>query len=349
MTPTQTPLRRAHVVAPVAIAVAAAGLIGLRYGAQGAGNVYTDTARAFYLEDPVLGWTLTHERWLWLGLDALGLVLTLGLGTLAMAWLSGLLARKHRAGALGRSPVRLALTSFWIGAALCAVTPALPLAAFASGLPPAEARAHLPTAARPTLPAPDEPALAQRWSHLPAGRYEVLPHPEANAVVARLTAGGETFEARFSPVTGAATLAPHDLSATTVAFTVPAASVDTGIPLRSSHARDDLRANDHPSIVLTTERLARVAPDGPDAIRFEGDATVTLMGAKLTLPIRGTVRRLDADARNALGVSTAEALLVTASLELSLDRTPLGADAFDRPEAPLSIRLLLAPAPAAPR
>src|SRR5690606_36238206 len=50
-------------------AVVATGLAAMRWLAQGAGNVYTDLGRRFYVADPDLGWRAVEERTLFLGLD----------------------------------------------------------------------------------------------------------------------------------------------------------------------------------------------------------------------------------------------------------------------------------------
>ncbi|PKN58818.1 MAG: hypothetical protein CVU56_03905 [Deltaproteobacteria bacterium HGW-Deltaproteobacteria-14] len=334
-----------HVALPTGLALASAAATGLRYGLQGTGNIYTNTARAFYLEDPILGWSVAPERWVWLGLDALGAVVAVALGTLAAAWLTGALARRHRAGHIGRTWPKLALVAFWLGAALCLATPVVPIAAFASGAPPAEALAHMPTApAAPALPrtttATADPAA---WPDLPAGAWVVTPHGDANTVIAQIAAGEETFDARFGPVSGAITVDPTDLTRAHGEVTVPAASIDTGIALRSKHASDDLRVTEHPAIGLRFGGLTRLARDGAGRFRFEGTAAFTLMGTTLDLPITGSVTRLTAAARAELGLEAAEAILIQARLEVPLARTPLGTKDFDKDTIAVSARFILAP------
>lgn len=341
-----SPIRRLHAGLPIGLALASAAATGLRYGLQGTGNIYTNTARAFYLEDPILGWSVTRERWVWLGLDALGVVLAVALGTIAVAWLAGALARRHRAGRIGRTWPKLALVAFWMGAALCVVTPVVPIAAFASGAPPADALANMPAApATPALPPPTKATTGPAaWPDLPAGAWTVSPHGEANTVIAQIAAGEETFDARFGPVSGEITLDPTDLTRARGEVTVPAASIDTGIALRTKHASDDLKVTEHPTIALRFDGLTRLAEDGAGRLRFEGAATFTLMGTAVDIPITGSVTRLNAAARAQLGLSVAEAILVQARLEVPLARTPLGTEDFDRDTISVAARFILAPA-----
>ena len=343
----RSPLRTWQVVTPFAVAAASAAGVGLRYALQGTGNVYTNTARAFYFTDPILGWSPTRERWVWLGLDALGVVVAIALGTVAVAWLAGALARRHRAGRLAPGWASAAVLAFWIGACLCVATPTVPILAFASGFPPAGAEANLPTAApRPIAPAtaPGAPDGPVAWADLPAGDYAVLQHADANGLVAQIAAGEETFDARFGPLTGTITLDPTDLGRAHGSVSAPAASIDTGIALRSKHARDDLKPETYPTLALTVARLSQVTADGAHLVRFEGTGTFGVMGTSLDLPLTGTVKRLDDAARAQLSVTNAVALLVQARLEVPLARTPLGTDDFDKDTIVVSAQFILTPA-----
>jgi polyisoprenoid-binding protein YceI len=213
-----------------------------RWLLQGSGNLYTQTDKRYYLADPDLGWRIAPESPFWLGLDAIAMlaVFTAALGV--VAWFVRQREREHNQGQPWR-PARIAL---WV---LSAVPLAVPIWAFASGGAPEGAREALPPGVIGPPPGGFEGALAD----LPAGTYELLPDSESS-ITARIKAGGEEFDTRFSGNLAArVTFDPSDPGAAVVArVRVDTASVDTGSGMRSEHAagKDYLDAKRFPEIAL---------------------------------------------------------------------------------------------------
>jgi polyisoprenoid-binding protein YceI len=311
---------------------------GARWLAQGSGNVYTATSRRYYVPDPDLGWRLVSEGPLWLGLEMLALIAALGAAVAFAAWL---IRRRERG--LGRTwvPARLAL---WVTAALPL---ALPIAAFATGLGPGDARDRLPLAAGEqarVAPAGISGALAGA----PAGRYRVVPH-EGSAITARVQAGGETFDTRFAGnVRGHAEFDPAHLSDRArpleARIRVDAASVDTGITTRSKHAREYLKVEEFPEIGFELNKLL-AAQQGTtaDEIEFWARGRLAMMGRDHEVIVIGSLRVPDLAARQRLGVD-GDILLVSADLAIALAETALAGDAgdFDNSEIPIHVSLVLA-------
>ena len=169
------------IVVPPVVALAAGAA---RWLVQGSGNVYTATEKRFYVPDPDLGWRVAPGGPLWLGLEVLAILAAVVVGVAALLWIVRRFERKRE------KPIVWARGVLAAGGALPIV---LPILAFASGLGPASGRETLPegaTAAAPT--AGIEGALP-----LPAGRYQVVAHA-GTAITAKVSAGKETFEARFA-------------------------------------------------------------------------------------------------------------------------------------------------------
>lgn len=233
--------------APVAVAAAALVAALTRWWLQGSGNVYTAVTKRFYVPDPDLGWRVSAQHPIWLGLDACALTAVV---VLAVA----VIARRWR---------RLA----WI---IAAATVVLPVAAFASGPGPLHGRDTLPPTAAVLVESGIEGALAA-----PAGRYVVVPHA-GTSVTAKLSAGGEAFDARFEhDITGTwrgdpAALA-HPMRAE---ISVAAAAVDTGVGERTKHAREGyLRAAEFPRITVTLAGVAAVRQVDASEVAFRAPGT----------------------------------------------------------------------------
>jgi len=326
-----------------AVALASALALGLRYLIQGTGNVYTDTGRRFWVEDPLIGWTMTEETWFWVGLELLAVITAVAIG----AAVAGLLAKRSldraAAGRLKPGLARVTVVAAGLGAILCVLTPVVPIVAFASGTPPEGAQALLPQAGE-RGDGDDHEALGSgpALPGVASGAYAVAPH-RANLVVAQIAAGGETFDARFAPVEGEAHIDVDDLSTARARLSVEVASIDTGIPLRSTHARRDLAADEHPRITLAVDSLADLRRVGPGEIRFSAQGRVTLMGQELELPISGSIRALDAEEAASLDLDEAGVILVNANTTIPLHATPLVADDFDRDVIDLTARFVLVP------
>lgn len=176
----------------------------------------------------------------------------------------------------------------------------------------------------------------------PAGRYAVVAH-DGTSITARLSAGKETFDARFTDVDGFWQGNPRDLTAPmTARFSVAAASIDTGVRGRSKHARGYLQADAHPRITVSFDRLLAARPDA-QGIVFSARGTLTLIGRTHPIAITGTARRADPQALERLHL-TGTILLVNASFSIAIHDTALAAhaDAFDTDVIPISISLVLA-------
>jgi polyisoprenoid-binding protein YceI len=331
----------------IGFAAGALGVLlwGLRWILQGSRDgvvVYSDIARAFWVADPTLGWVETQQRWVWLGLDGLGLVVGLLVGAVTMH----VLARRHAAAAasgrpglgqrawLGKTLRGLALA----GAAALIVAPVLPVWAFVSGFPPEGAERLLPSKAAPV--ASTEVGAKVEALAAPAGEWTVVEVP-ANLLVARITAGGETFDGKFTGVTGSVQLDPAELARSSATFEVKSASVDTGVELRNKHAREYLDAEKFATIRLVVPALTKV--DGAGARRdLSATGRVEMMGRVIDVALTGAIAVLDAAQRKELGVSAPEALLVTASFQLPIAKTALDRSDFDGDALTLNGRFVLA-------
>jgi polyisoprenoid-binding protein YceI len=323
------PARRppyAAAILPLAALIAG----GVRWVLQGSGNVYTAVDKRFYLPDPDLGWRVADGP-LWLGLEVLAVIGGVLVASLIGAWIIGRReTRTQRSWSLAR-------TGLWIAAALPLIVPAY---AFATGNRPAGARDDLPagaTAAAPT--AGIEGAL-----DVPAGIYQPLAH-DGTAITAHLAAGGEAFDARFTGIDGSLELDPRNLSAPIkAAFTARVETVDTGIALRSQHAREDyLKAATFPTVGVRIDKVLATRADGADVIAFRAQGTALLVGKEHPAEITGTVRALDAAGRKRLGITADAALIASADLALSIKDTALAPDAkdFDGDRLPIHASLVL--------
>ncbi len=301
----------------------------VRWYVQGSGNLYTALSKRFYVPDPDLGWRVSAEHPLWLGLDACAVIVALALVVVAVALITRRLERASE-----RRLRRLRVVS-WTVASLSLAVPA---AAFASGAGPLRARDTLPAGTAVRI----EDGVAGSLD-APPGRYVVLAHP-GTAVTARLSAGGETFDARFAEITGSWRGTPRDLRRPMHGdIAVAAASVDTGVGKRTRHARDGyLHAGDYPRISVTFDRLAAVRADGALTIAFRAAGTVSLLGRTAPVEITGTAEKLDSAALARLAV-TGDVLLVQADFTLPIRDTALAPDAgdFDNPLIPIHVSLVL--------
>jgi hypothetical protein len=313
-----------HVVPPAT----ALGLGALRWWLQGSGNTYTATSKRFFVPDPDLGWVPAASQPVWLGLEVLGILAGVVLGFVAVAFF---VRWRERARGV---PMKKLRVLGWILAVLPVVIPAW---AFASGGRPAGGVDALPSG---TTAIPDRGITGSLDA--PAGSWVTDSH---STITAHLSAGGESFDARL-PVNGRVTLDPRDLRGAIIgAFSAPSAQVDTGISLRSKHAREDyLDAEHHPSIGFDLIRVEATRQDAPDLIAFRADGVVHLLGRDHQVVVGGTLRRGDAAAASRLGVRAAP-LLAQADFTLHIKDTALAPDAgdFDRDEIPIHVSLVLIP------
>lgn len=328
-------MRRSPYLLPL-IPLLALALGGVRWLMQGSHNVYTATAKRFYLPDPDLGYRPSTGGPLWIGLEVLAIMAAVVIGALGAAWF---IARRERRLARPWKAARLVVA---IGVTLPL---ALPIIAFVSGGRPAGAVDVLPRAATATAGS----GIAGRLP-LPAGRYEVAAVRGAG-ITANLRAGGETFDARIAGgLKGFWEGDPSNLTAPMRAeVEAAAASVDTGVELRSTHARDEyLKVSVNPTVGFALGALRSASQADPRTIAFQADATLRLMGKDLPVTVTGTLRAADDAARTRLG-TTGDTLIVTAETSFKISASPLASDAdsFDTDVVPLQVSLILVRAPAA--
>jgi len=317
--------------------VAVAGALA-RWLSQARGNLYTDAATSFYLPDRDLGWRAVEDGPVSIGLDAVALLAGYA-AALAVAIVIVRRWERRRAASVpgGRVPGARA-----IGWGLAALPLVVPVWAFASGSIPDDAVATRP----PGVVEAPAGSIAGGLPDLPAGTYRVLPHA-GTSITARVSAGGEAFDARFAHgVEGTWRGAPADLRQPMSAqISVAAAAVNTGIDLRSKHAREEYLDMAHfPRIGFGLDRVlgARRQPDGMVAYRAEG--TVELMGRRHRVAVTGTLRGLDAAGRRRLQLPLAGAIfLASAHFEIKIHETKLAPDAgdFDGDVIPIDVQLVL--------
>jgi polyisoprenoid-binding protein YceI len=315
------------VVLPVIALIAAFA----RWQIQGSGNVYTAPSKRFYVPDPDLGVRTSPIHPVWLGLEICAVIAAIAAGIAVVGWI--IRRREARRGQRARG-LRAAS---WI---IAAVPLAVPIIAFASGgrppggldtLPPGKSEASADIGRDGTIDAP-------------AGRYEVVDH-EGTAITAHLSAGGEAFDARFAHgIHGSWQGDPRDLNEPiSAALAVDAAGLDTGVDLRSKHAREDyLSVEKFPRITLAIDRVIAASQAGGNTIGFRAHATLGLIGRTHSVEITGVVRKPDAPALARLGLS-GEILLVKAEFPVLIKETALAADAkdFDADKIQIQVSLVL--------
>lgn len=296
---------------------------------QGSGNLYTALEKRFFVPDPDLQWRISDRHPIWLGLEVCAVLAGWLVATLVACWF---ISRRERAGR-GSSILRGAL---WVVAALSL---AIPAAAFLSGSRPAGAVDLRPVTAAKVVDSGFDGKLA-----LPAGRYEVVAH-EATAVVARVSAGGEAFDARFAKdIVGGWQGDPSDLAKPmTGEVSVATAAVDTGIDKRSAHARDGyLLASKHPRITFALGKILAAKQESPNSLAFKAEGTVGLAGKTHAVTITGTLSKPDEAAQARLKL-TGSILRVESDLSIAIAETAFAADKkdFDGDHIPIHVSLVL--------
>ncbi len=300
--------------APLAVCAVALAASVARWLWQGGRVVYTDADRKVYLPDPDLGWRMAERGIAWLGADALGALAGVTAGILVAALIVRWRERKvGRAWRLGRG-------ALWVGAL---ATLAVPAWAFGRGGLPAGARTSLPEQGAVVATGEVGGRLAAR-----PGRWTSVPHG-GTRLTASIAAGGERFDARF-PLEATIVFDPGDLRQPLIAeFVADATGIDTGVDMRSKHAREYLAADRFPALSFKLTRVLGARQDGPDQIAFSAEGAVSMMGAELPVAASGTLRLADDAARARLGVTAPEALVLQATLPLDVRATPMAKDAGD--------------------
>jgi polyisoprenoid-binding protein YceI len=319
------------VFAPIALPVVALIAALVRWKLQGSGNLYTATAKQFWVEHPDFGWTVSDQHPIWLGLEVIAVIAAIAVGLVIGAFVIRWRERKT-----GRRAKVLRILA-WVGAVLPL---AVPIAAFATGFGPANARDLRPvdTVAVTPIEAGISGSIA-----LPAGRYEVVGDSQGSVVTAQVKGGGESFTARFTDAKGQLQIDPRDLAKPlTAEVSVSSASVDTGISGRSTSAREYLMTSDHPRITFTLVKLVSAKQAGPDQIQYRAAGTIALAGKTHPVEITGTLKRADAAALARLE-REGDVLILQADLALAVKETVLAKDAsdFDSDSIPIHVSLVL--------
>jgi polyisoprenoid-binding protein YceI len=318
--------------APVVLPLAALIASLVRWWLQGSGNMYTALDKRLYVPDPDLGWRIADEHPIWLGLEVCAIIAGIAVGCA----IGGFIIRRLTA---SRPRIAKGLRiAAWIGGGL---TLGVPIAAFASGAGIDGARDTLPTATRNV-------AEGIRGSlELPGGHYAVVAHA-GTAISAHITAGGETFDARFaSDVTGGWNGEPRDLTKPmTAAISVGAKVVDTGVTPRSNSARDYLQVDKHPRITFTLDKLAAASQESPAQIAFRAQGTLGFIGKTHIVDVIGTLSKPDNAGLARLGLQ-GTIMLAQADFSIVIKETALAPDAgdFDGDRIPIHVSLVLKETP----
>lgn len=321
--------------APAAVALIALIATLARWALQGSWNFYTALDKQLYVPDPDAGWVIGDQRAIWLGLEVAGAIAAVVVGLVAGGWI---IRRRERRLA---EPARILRTAAW---AVAALPLAIPVLAFASGFGPDGGRDVRPQREAVVIDTAAQPAPITGALELPAGRYEVIAH-KLTEISVRLSAGGDTFDARFAEgVTGQWRADPKDLTKPMAAeVSADASAVDTGIAGRSKHAREGyLRVEEFPRLGWKLERLVAARPDGADRIVFRAQGTAQLMGQAHPVEIEGSLKRADAAALARLGL-TGDVLIAEADFSLVIKETALAPDAasFKGDRFPIHVSLVL--------
>jgi hypothetical protein len=301
-----------------------------RWRIQGSHNLYTAIAKRFYVPDPDLGWQISPQHPFWIGLEVCALIIALAAGLVIAGWFI-----RRREAKFGRRTTGLRAAT-WVAGVLPLV---IPILAFASGAGPANGIDSLPDSTIRGI----ESGITGLID-APAGRYEVVTHP-GTSITAHLSAGHETFDAQFGGgIRGAWQGDPHALSQPIGGeISVEAASVDTGIDLRSTHARDEyLHADRYPRISVALDRVLAATQAGPNTIGFRAHGTVGLIGKTHSIEITGTMKKPETAALARLKL-TGDVLLVQADFSILIKETALAGDAgdFDGDRIPVHVSLVM--------
>jgi hypothetical protein len=322
--------------APVAVALIAVIASAARWAMQGSRNFYTALEKKFYVPDPDVGWAISDQHPLWLGLEIIAVLTAITVGLAAGGWI---IRRRERKTETRATILRAAA---WAAAALPLV---VPIAAFASGSGPEGGRDVRPQREAAAIDTAAQPAPITGSLELPAGRYAVVPH-KLTSLAAQLTAGGDTFDAIFAEdaVKGEWRGDPKDLAKPMIAeVSAAAAAVDTGVAGRSKHAREGyIYADKFPRIGWRLDKLVAARQDGPDRVAFRALGTVSLMGKTHAVEVAGSLKKADAAALRRLEL-TGDIAIAEADFALVIKETALASDAstFKGDRFPIHVSLVL--------
>jgi hypothetical protein len=287
--------------------------------------IYSDMDRIFYLPDADLGWILVEPGLFSLGVDLLGLA--------ALGLLATLFIARFGEGRVAPIIEKLALALVFF--------PAL-LVLFGGRFPDGA-----------TLEAPSDRVVAPEGlsgglEGLEAGRWESRGE-YGRGIIARVPAGGEVFDTRFVGLTQATVSGdPSDLRQPLAALVVvDSASADTGVDGRSKGARDYLQVESYPKISFELTELVAAAQVEPGVVEFSAAGKLDFMGEAHATPVTGTLRRLDEQARERLGIRANAAFSLDTSFDLRIADTTLKAKAgsFDGDSLEIGVDLVFTPSP----
>jgi polyisoprenoid-binding protein YceI len=301
-----------------------------RWLLQGTKNVYTSFHQRFFVPDPTFDWKVSSQTPLWIGLELIAVMA----GFFAAVLVAALWIRSRRKKGKRVTVLR---SLQWAAAALPLI---VPIAAFVSGPGPENGRLTLPEGANAEAPT----AGLEGSLDLPAGTYGVLAQPDITWVNAHIKAGGDEFDARFNgKPEGTWQADPRDFTRPmTAQLSFATDSVETGVDLRSEHARGEyLQAAKYPRISFTLKRLIASRQDGPAAISFRGAGEIELAGGKTEVEVTGSMQALGADKKGALGIGGKPAVQVKAQFTLVLAKTALKPSDYDTPTFPIQVSAVL--------
>ncbi len=317
-------------------------LLGARWLWQGSGNLYDRWEKKFAIPDPDLGWRWTDTTVVWVGLMSIGLVLGVVLSIWLAAWV--IRRREKRTQKLWKLPRKF----LWVAGLVTVLYPAY---AWQSGGRPEGGVDNIPKSTlstQKTQNAQNEQKIAASLTGIAAGRYEVAA-VASTGITAQVKSGGEEFDARFVVKEGFWSGNPADLAQPmTAKFIVDPHSIDTGIALRNKHAAEEFKAEAHPLIVFTLDKItsaSAVSPTTPgqEGVQFRGTGSLLIAGKAPEISVIGVVRKLDAKSRNRLGMTgTVDAFIVKAEFAVELSKTGMDpGDTFDKDTVPVVANVVL--------
>ncbi len=319
----------------VGLPAVACSLALIRWKLQGQENIFSDVDKSFYIPDPDLLWRYVDTSVFWVGLDLIILFALLGLGTLGAALLLRFLEKKRK------FEVRWAHRLLW---SLAAVPLVIPCWAFLSGFGPSNARLTLPQQGTTIVAAEIKGSLPS----LPPGEYAV--QTAHSSLIAKLHAGGDIFDARFTGINGAWRLDPQDFTQFNAAeINVRTDTIDTGIALRSKHSREFLKTQTYEKISFRLTQLTGIQQKTEHDVFISATGQLSIMGEEQEVVATGTLKALDAKGIQRLSLRGPSFLLFT-TFEVDLNKTPLRSEkeSFDKMVRPLQGTILFERIPKLP-
>ena len=134
-----------HPLAPVVLPVAALVASLIRWQVQGSHNLYTAFEKRFYVPDPDLGWRVSTQHPIWLGLDTCAVIAALAVAVAILGSGPAAAAPREPRSSNAASATAARATGLRVASWILAAIPlAVPVMAFASGPGPLHGRDTLP-------------------------------------------------------------------------------------------------------------------------------------------------------------------------------------------------------------